>query len=57
MDTPEIIIIALSALTAVVWVHSWILDGNEGNAGRENRPEERVVPLYHGEAMLGVEEF
>jgi len=54
MDTAQVIIIVLSAFTAIVWAHSWILDGREE---RENQPEERPAPLYHGQAMLGVEEF
>jgi hypothetical protein len=54
VDTPEMIIIVLSAFTAAVWLHSWILDGRDDRA---NQPEARTAPLYHGEAMLGMEEL
>jgi hypothetical protein len=54
MDTPALIIIVLSVITAIVWADSWIL-GSANN--REDQPEQRATPLYHGEAMLGVEEF
>jgi len=55
MDTPAVIIVVLSALTAIVWAHSWIFDDRED---LENQPaEQKTAQLYHGEAMLGVEEF
>jgi hypothetical protein len=54
MDTPQVIIIVLSLLTAAVWIDSWLFDSPDN---REDQPEERTAPLYHGEAMLGVEEF
>jgi hypothetical protein len=54
MDTAQVIIIVLTAFTAIVWAHSWIHDDREE---RENQPEERTTPLYHGQAMLGAEEF
>jgi hypothetical protein len=52
-DAIEVIIILLSALTAAVWIHSWMADSGDN---REAQPVERPVRLYHGEAMLGVEE-
>jgi hypothetical protein len=52
-DTIEVIIIMLSALTAAVWIHSWMADSRDN---REDQTVERPVRLYHGEAMLGVEE-
>jgi hypothetical protein len=55
-DTVEVIIILLSALAVAVWAHSWILD-SRGSEGPENQPEESTSRLYHGKAMLGVEEF
>jgi len=54
MDTPQLIIIVLSVVTAIVWADSWILGRRDD---REDQPEQRTTPLYHGEAMLGVEEF
>ena len=55
MDTPEVIIIVLSAFAVVVWMHSWILDNRDDH---ENQPAaQRTTRLYHGEAMLGVEDF
>jgi hypothetical protein len=54
MDTPQVIIIFLSLLTAAVWVDSLLFDRHDE---RENQPKERTAPIYHGEAMLGVEEF
>jgi len=54
MDTPEVIIIVLFAFTAAVWLHSWIRDGR--NDGKD-QPRARTAPLYHGEAMLGMEEL
>jgi hypothetical protein len=56
MDTPAIIIIVLSVLAAIAWINSWILDGRDA---REEQPETKPapMPLYHGQAMLGVEEF
>ena len=54
MDTPQLIIVVLSVLAVIAWVDSWILDRNDD---LENQPEQRTTPLYHGEAMLGVEEF
>ena len=55
MDAPQVIIIVLSALTAIVWVHSWIFDGRDEQGNQ--REQKTTARLYHGEAMLGVEEF
>jgi|HubBroStandDraft_1064217.scaffolds.fasta_scaffold536921_2 hypothetical protein len=52
-DAIEVIIIMLSALTAAVWIHS-LMAGSADT--REEQPVQRTVRLYHGEAMLGVEE-
>lgn len=54
MDTPALIIIALSVVAVIAWADSWILgSANE----REEQPAQRTTPLYHGQEMLGVEEF
>ena len=37
LDIPEMLIIGLTALTAVVWAHSWIADRRED---RLDQPEE-----------------
>jgi hypothetical protein len=29
LDTPEVLIIVLTALTVVVWTHSWIMERRE----------------------------
>jgi hypothetical protein len=52
-DAIEVIIIMLSALTAAVWIHSRMADSEDT---REEQPVQRTVRLYHGEAMLGIEE-
>ncbi len=52
-DAVEVIIIVLSALTAAVWIHSWMAGSGDS---REEQPVQRTVRLYHGEAMLGIEE-
>jgi hypothetical protein len=54
MDTVQVIIVVLIAFTAIVWAHSWMLDTRDD---RENQPEQRTARVYHGEAMLGVEEY
>jgi hypothetical protein len=54
MDTPALIIIVLSVLAVIAWVDSWILDRRDD---REGQPEAKPTPLYHGQEMLGVEEF
>jgi hypothetical protein len=54
MDTPQVIIVVLSLLTVAVWFDSWLFDSPND---RRDQPEARTAPLYHGEAMLGVEEF
>jgi|HubBroStandDraft_2_1064218.scaffolds.fasta_scaffold2474961_1 hypothetical protein len=54
MDTPALVIIVLSVITAIVWADSWILGSADD---REDQPEQRTTPLYHGQEMLGVEEF
>jgi hypothetical protein len=54
MDTPALIIIALSVLAVIAWADSWILDPRDDHEGQ---PDTKPAPLYHGEAMLGAEEF
>jgi hypothetical protein len=54
MDTVQVIIVVLIAFTAIVWAHSWMLDTRDDLG---DQPVQRSTPVYHGEAMLGVEEY
>jgi len=49
LDFSAILFLGLTALTAVVWTHSWICDRRERNEPKEFSPE------FQAEEMLAVE--